>query len=327
MHSIAEAKFHADLVTGPTQGLKNSAHIVAEALAEDFSSKIHVARQRNLYLANRQIPRAVGALFGVKRLTVMFEIIPPFWYRMPNASVFVPNQEFLNRDAFDRVGKCSEVWCKTHYAEALLIKEHFTTQFVGFTGHDIYLPDVRTDYSRCIHVAGRSHLKGTRQLLRLWQRHPEWPELLVVTQQPAFLNFVAPNIRFFSSFLSDLELHRLMNQCGIHLCTSEAEGYGHYISEALSAKAVVVTTNAPPMNELVLETFGVLVDADEHGPMGIGSVFKTRDDDLEKKIEQVFSLPLETKAAMGELARTHFIRNKQEFRNRITVMARRLMGN
>ena len=223
---------------------------------------------------------------------------------------------------FGRLAHCREVWCKTHYAQSLLKRDGFVARYIGFTAKDILLPEIRTNYSRCIHVPGRSYLKGTRQLLSAWQRHPDWPELLVVTQQPAFLKLKAPNIRFITNYLSDHELHTIMNSCGIHLCPSETEGFGHYISEAISARAVVITTNASPMNELVLDTFAVLVDAEESGDMGIGVTFKVKDDDLERKLERTFELPDIKKITMGALAREHYVRNQQKFRQQITDATR-----
>ncbi len=321
MKNKTRTKIPLDLVTGATQGLKNDAAIVAAALADDFHSTLHVARERNLHLLHRQIPLAIGALFGAKRLTLMFQIIPPFWYAASKHSVLIPNQEFLNRSMFSRLRRCKEVWCKTRYAEELLKKENFPVRYIGFTGTDILQPETPIDYSKFIHVAGRSHLKGTRQLLKLWQQHPEWPELIVVTQQQAYQALVAPNIHFVPGYLSSHDLHTLMNTCGVHLCVSETEGFGHYISEALSVRAVVVTTNAPPMNELVSESFAVLVDALQSKDMGLGSAFQAIDDDLEKKIEQILSLPLAKMAAMGTRAREHFLRNALEFRSRITTSA------
>jgi hypothetical protein len=198
-------------------------------------------------------------------------------------------------------------------------------RYIGFTGKDIMLPFISPAYSKCIHVAGRSHLKGTRQLLSAWQRHPEWPELLVVTQQPAFLTFLAPNIRLMPNYLTDGDLHHLMNSHGINICISATEGYGHYISKALSAGAVVVTTNAPPMNELAFDSFAVLVDAEPSATMGLGSTFKVNDTDLEAKIGHLIELPPAIKVAMGHLARAHFVRNENVFQRRIARAAREVV--
>lgn len=55
------------------------------------------------------------------------------------------------------------------------------------------------------------------------------------------------------------DVRRLQNSHGIHVCVSEREGFGHYINEARAVGALVVTTNHPPMNELITEETGVLV--------------------------------------------------------------------
>src|SRR6202035_4154832 len=71
----------------------------------------------------------------------------------------------------------------------------------------------------------------------------------------------AANLTVHRGFLGDEALRALQNAHRFHLCLSEAEGWGHYIAEALSVGAVTFTCDAPPMNELVSAGRGVLVGA------------------------------------------------------------------
>ena len=76
-------------------------------------------------------------------------------------------------------------------------------------------------------------------LERIERRWPEreWPSNVTIVRQKMPLP----------------ELRRLMATTGIHVCPSACEGFGHSINEARSLGAVVVTTDAPPMNELVTD--------------------------------------------------------------------------
>ncbi|EQD67759.1 glycosyltransferase, partial [mine drainage metagenome] len=59
---------------------------------------------------------------------------------------------------------------------------------------------------------------------------------------------VAANIEHRIDYLDDAALQRLQNAHWFHLCPSETEGYGHYLVEAMGIGAVVLTTDAAPMN-------------------------------------------------------------------------------
>jgi hypothetical protein len=48
-----------------------------------------------------------------------------------------------------------------------------------------------------------------------------------------------PNLTIHNTRVPDKEIRRLRNVCGVHLCTSETEGWGHYLVEGMTAKALV----------------------------------------------------------------------------------------
>ena len=106
---------------------------------------------------------------------------------------------------------------------------------------------------------GRSELKGTSTLLNVWLRHPEWPKLTVIGRHTYLRGYARPNIEVITEFLDGQRLRAEMNTTAVHLCPSETEGFGHYINEGLSTGALVITADAPPMNELVSSDTGLLV--------------------------------------------------------------------
>lgn len=66
------------------------------------------------------------------------------------------------------------------------------------------------------------------------------------------------NLHF--GMMDRLAFSKLTAEAAFLMCPSLAEGYGHYINQARAAGAVIVTTDAPPMNELIVSNaMGVLI--------------------------------------------------------------------
>ena len=57
---------------------------------------------------------------------------------------------------------------------------------------------------------------------------------------------------YFCNTVLDYNVIQFLQVIGeIHMCPSLIEGWGQYIDEGRRSKSVVVTLNAPPMNELI----------------------------------------------------------------------------
>ena len=148
--------------------------------------------------------------------------------------------------------------CKTQHALDLF-SQHAQAQYIGFSSSDRALPEGIAKDKSCFHLAGRSTLKGTETILSLWEKHPAWPELTLIQCKENAAKSVPHNVRLLSGYLSTEALIQEMNRHKIHLCTSLSEGWGHYIVEGMSCRALVITTDAPPMNEIIRPGTGILV--------------------------------------------------------------------
>jgi hypothetical protein len=59
--------------------------------------------------------------------------------------------------------------------------------------------------------------------------------------------------------VADEKIVEIQNSHLFHLCLSEYEGYGHALHESLGVGAVMITTDASPMNEYLEESRAFLV--------------------------------------------------------------------
>ncbi len=306
-------------------GLRRDAEIV-EGLLLDAGACVTAS---SWYLDGRN--RAVRKLQTVIRrrwrrrfdVCIYLERAPAHLLRQGRRTWLIPNPEWLEpeRGVLSRVDL---ILAKSRHAVATLADLGRPVVYTGFTSVDRLDPSV-TRSDGVLHIAGRSWQKGTGAVLSAWERHPEWP-LLTVLHRPqehrgAPFAVHAPNIRYVSDHLADEEVRRLQNECAVHLCPSEAEGFGHTINEGLSVGAVVVTTDAPPMNELVQEDRGLLVPWERSEPMAHGTRYFVTPEALEAAVSSVLGMSVEERMSVARRARTSFEQTRREFADRLLALA------
>ena len=291
-------------------GLDHDVRILKGALAQ-AGIEAAVALPRDLGI--------LGALRGRKMADriIHVERVHWRWLNAANEHFVIPNQERFPPRQLRALRRVDHVLAKTRHAELIFSALGLPTTLMGFTSEDCRAPGIAKDWSRCLHVAGRSTMKGTDDLIAAWAGHPDWPELVIV-QDPSMPRPEVPgNITLLRTYMAEDELHRLQNGCGIHLCPSRSEGWGHTISEAMSCGAVVITTDAPPMNEFIDDSSGVLAPYDRRESRHLGECYFVNVMELECRIEQVLAMGTDAKADMGRAARLRFEENDRRFRARL----------
>jgi glycosyltransferase involved in cell wall biosynthesis len=252
------------------------------------------------------------------------ERVAPWWWRhKARVHFLIPNQERFPKRLTAKLVKIDQVLCKSRHAAGIFGELHPKVDFMGFTSQDRMLAEHQPDYARFFHLAGRSTLKNTELLVELWRKHPEWPRLTLVQHPDNAPSSVPGNVDLINRYLADAELRALQNDHGIHLCPSLSEGWGHYIVEAMSCRAVTLTTDAPPMHELVEPDRGVLVSYSRSEPRHLGKNFFADPAALEAAILSLISMPMDEKRQLGNAARRWFEMNQLDF---ISRFRRLIMG-
>ena len=253
----------------------------------------------------------------VADLVIHLERVHPAWLAGALHHVLIPNQERFPKRHIRRLQRIDRVLAKTRHAEELFAGLGVDSAHLGFISLDRYDPSVPKDWKRFFHLAGGSTLKGTEDILALWGSHPEWPELVLVQKHDNAPQSVPTNVTLRGGYLTDGELKQLQNACGVHLCPSRSEGWGHNIVEALSCGALVVTTDAPPMNEHVTSDCGILVPTRHSEPRHLGRKYFVDYQALETVIERLVAESVDTARPIGKKARQRFEVLRQGFDTQI----------
>jgi hypothetical protein len=261
-------------------------------------------------------------------VNIALEHVRPCYFRLARLNLLVPNPEWLSPHSQRYLPRFDAILCKTRYAIDLFSARGCRAIYIGFRSSDCLDPSTPRQ-AAFLHLAGASRMKGTQRLLALWRRHPEWPKLLLLQSPKTALPAAGPspaNIEHRVGYLNDIrEIRYLQNAHRFHLCLSETEGWGHYIVEAMSCAAVVITCDAPPMNELVTAERGVLVETAEASPFNMTTRYQFDEAALEAAVEHLMRMPESAQAALGEQARAWFASNETAFATRLDAALRQLL--
>ena len=183
--------------------------------------------------------------------------------------------------------------------------------------------------------------KGTNAVLDCWLSRPDFPPLDIFVDQENYDKFMrkiyaeqiqaqpALKITLHTGRVPGSLFGRMMLETAFLLCTSVLEGYGHYINQARANAALIVTTDAPPMNELLSPESAILVPhpshdvekqllggtfTGKHGLRGVkGMATYVKGDEICHAIERILAMTPEERQAMGERARKQYVLDTRFF--------------
>ncbi|KAG6961660.1 hypothetical protein JG687_00007587 [Phytophthora cactorum] len=141
---------------------------------------------------------------------------------------------------------------------------------------------------RVLHTAGTSAAKGTSEVLECWTYTSGLPPLDVyIDRKPFYRLFPASYKMKIARSLSPMSIHLgMMNRMNYSKVVADAsfiinpsysEGYGHIINQARASGAVIITSDVPPMNEMIIANeSGILVSSkrEKHPMVMLGGKYK-----------------------------------------------------
>lgn len=225
---------------------------------------------------------------------------------------FIPNPEWfsVSKEAFSKIDL---ILCRTKEVERIFTKKKKSTYYLGFTTPEAKIPRIAKNFTKWLHVSGNSPQKGTGVITRTWLRNNQFPHTTIVRWSPSPIKKAKiKNLTWISKRLPLEDIRLLQNESGVHLCLSETEGFGHYLMEAMSCGAVIVTTDAPPMNEFIKDK-RCLVPYEHTQIQKLATNYYVGEDDLEIAIRKILSLPQQELVAIGAKNRANYVRMKKEF--------------
>ncbi len=239
------------------------------------------------------------------------------FHHLPHAchNWLIPNPEWYGQ-SLDALNGIDLILCRTQEVERIFNGLNKKTYLLGFTSRDCYQEEVVKDFSAFAHIAGMSIQKGTLAIVEAWQHNPLFGKATVLQCRTFTPVTNLPNLVWLGSRLQEKELRLLQNHCGIHLCLSETEGFGHYLVEAMSTGAVVLTTDAPPMHEFITDP-RCLVPYQRQSVQNLAINYYVDPAALAEKIKHLLQLPADELAGIGRQNRLAYLELTKQFRHNL----------
>lgn len=266
---------------------------------------------RRYHWRQQSMPRCDVAIF--------LEMYNPALARYAAKKVGIFNLEWFPSHWRPHLRKFDQLWAKSREAEEIFTKFGLRSHYTGFMSRDLYDPNVpRTE--TCLHLRGKSSLKGTEAVLEAWNAFDDLPPLTIIAQE----KMIAPNSVKVLTRMPEKDLVRELNTHRIHVCPSKSEGWGHYITEGMSTGAVIVTTDASPMSDHVQPGRGLLLPVRRTSRRHMAQEYHTSPVDLAHQVRAAMGMGERRRAVVGSAAREHIINGNATFRKRALELLRSL---
>jgi hypothetical protein len=235
-------------------GLQQDANILRGLLTHIFGEKLV------LFKVPYILPQC-----GEAEVNIFIEVVNPSLIPYAAKNIWIPNLEWTYQTWTPYVTMMDEIWTKTTEAtkhfnmivegtQTKVTQIHWTSEDKTFTN--------KKSYSKAIVLVGKNIYRNPKQLLRAYvEIKKQEPNLysklpvLHIPYHPDHITVYSPpeienKVKLLASELSQEDYDKLLAECGLAICLSAAEGYGHAINEAMSSGCNLLLSPISPFKDL-----------------------------------------------------------------------------
>lgn len=244
-------------------------------------------------------------------VNIFLEVITPGMLGSARETWIVPNSEWWYPAWDGFIPAVRRVLCKT--LDCLKIwsqKAPGKATYIGWEAEDIYRPEVERKKS-FLHMAGKSSTKGTTAVIEAWERHKIPHPLTVVNSRSIWR---ASGVVRYLPWMNREDAIRTINGHRFFIMPSEYEGFGQSLYEAAGCGSVILTTDAPPMNEMPWLARQCQVQVASHGQMRAATISRVSADGVAKAVNAAVALSDSEIEKHSIAARNGFLSAREKFR-------------
>lgn len=261
----------------------------------------HVAENtkfRRIHHAQPECPEA--------EINVFFEILNPSLFTYAAINIWIPNPEWTYSSWEPYFSQIDQIWCKTHHAVDIFNKFGANAKYIGWTSIAKGVAE-KKNFSKAIVLAGKNIFRHPQIVINSYllteeKDRPKLPDLHVVFDDSR-MNVILPpelesKVKLYPKTLKEKEYNELLQECGLAICVSSGEGFGHAINEAASTGCVLMMSDIPAFKEFEYE--GLYVPRNKEIPSDrIDPLYNFRGPDIIQMFDKYVAMSFKEKKALS----------------------------
>jgi hypothetical protein len=251
-------------------------------------------------------------------VNIFVEVFTPSLVAYGGKNIWIPNPEWTHKNWEPYAKLVDEIWVKTHDAETIFAEIGIPTRYIGWTSIDKSQPETK-NYHKAIVPVGKNIWRNPKPILQVYlriaQRDPDvfrgLPELHIVHR--ADIVPVAPlpeilqtKVKLHSEVMPEAEYDALLQECGLCICMSAAEGFGHAVNEAMSTGSIVMLSPINAFREIAEDALWVSNSKVTPHPQCLGVLEDISLESLSEAIEMYSVGGLKWKRSVGARSRASY---------------------
>lgn len=230
-------------------GLMQDAGILRGILSAQFGESVQIFK----------VPHVLPEC-GEADVNFFLEVINPSLFPYARKNIWIPNQEWTYRTWIPYISMVDEIWVKTNEAESVFKQYSDSVRNIGWTSIDKVYPD-KKNYHKAIVPVGKNIYRHPKPLLQAYLKmkkenpdiYAKLPETHIV-HSPDHIAVTVPEelndkVKLVSKVLTETGYDDLLKECGLCICLSLSEGFGHAVNEAMSVGCNLLLSSIPPFTE------------------------------------------------------------------------------
>jgi hypothetical protein len=258
-------------------------------------------------------------------INIFLELVNPALFMSASRNIWIPNPEWTFKSWIPYMNMIDEIWVKTY--EALDIFKKYVSEekvkYIGWTSIDKIYSEEK-NYNKAIVLVGKNMYRNPKPILKAYYDiflkdrilYEKLPELHIPYKKDEVQFFLPSELSkkvTLYDVISESEYDKLLHECGLAICISACEGFGHCVNEAMSAGCNLILSNIRPFHELTTQSlWGSELQFIEH-PKCLGTLVDTSSQSIRSCLTTYTETSIKNKKKMSEQVRQEYEKRHRKF--------------